>query len=157
MYQYCEKNAESSNMRDFWKRKDTKASWGITNVILFFFFSSLPQSIHFLMIQLGNSSQLPFCAVDLGRKPKGCLFCSVLQRNDTNSQGYKDGISRSRSRAFEGSAGAHYHHPSCRHQTRRQLNRSSFQITEPCNLSFSGWVYYSFLYLKKPQVDPSPG
>lgn len=149
MYQYCEKNAESSNMRDFWKRKGTKASWGIANVILFsfLFFFSLPQSIHFLMIQLGNSSQLPFCAVDLGGKPKGCLFCSVLQRSDTSSQGYKDGISRSRSSAIEGSAGARYHHPSRRHQTRRQLNRNSFQITEPCNLSFSGWLYYSFPYL----------
>lgn len=150
MYQYCEKSAESSNMRDFWKRKDTKASWGITNVILFSFIFFLPQSIHFLMIQPGNSSQLPFCAVDLGGKPKGCLFCSVLQRNDTNSQGYKDG-------AFEGSAGAHYRHPSRSHQTRRQLNRNSFQITEPCNLSFSGWLYYSFLCLKKRRVDASPG
>lgn len=62
------------------------------------------------MIQPGNSSQLPFCIVDLGRKPKGCLFYNVLRRNGINSQKYKDherwGISHSHSSVLEGSAGS---------------------------------------------------
>lgn len=41
-------------------------------------------------------------------------------------------------------AGDPHRHPSCCYYMRRQLNGNPFQITQPCNLSFSGWLYYSF-------------
>lgn len=48
-----------------------------------------------------------------------------------------------------------HQHPSRRHQT-GQLNRNSFQITEPCNLSFSGWLYYSFPCLQCQKKNQKP-